>query len=99
MLFVVLFEDGPDGVDLRRRHLPDHLAYLERNALKVRAAGPVSASDGQGTGGLWLVEAQNIAEVEALITADPLWPTGLRKSVRILLWTQVFADGRRLRAP
>jgi len=99
MLFIVLFEDGPTGADLRRRHLPDHLAFLERNALKLRAAGPVSASDGQGAGGLWLVEAIDIREVEALVTADPFWTTGLRKSVRILLWTQVFADGRRLLAP
>jgi len=99
MLFVVLFEDGAAGVDLRRRHLPDHLAFLERHALQVRAAGPLSASDGQGAGGLWVVKAKDFREVEALIIADPLWPTGLRKSVRILLWTQVFADGRRLPAP
>jgi hypothetical protein len=31
-----------------------------------------------------------------LIKEDPFWPTGLRKSVCILAWNQVFADGRRL---
>jgi uncharacterized protein YciI len=29
------------------------------------------------------------------VKKDPFWPTGLRKSVRILAWKQVFADGRR----
>jgi hypothetical protein len=31
-----------------------------------------------------------------LITADPLWRTRLPRSLPILLWNQVFADGRRL---
>jgi uncharacterized protein YciI len=30
------------------------------------------------------------------VKADPFWPTGLRHSVRILSWSQVFADGKRL---
>ena len=34
--------------------------------------------------------------VEALVKEDPFWPTGLRRSVRILGWSQVFADGKRL---
>jgi len=47
-------------------------------------------------GGLWLVDAADLAEVDALVKEDPFWPTGLRKSVRILAWNQVFSDGRRL---
>jgi hypothetical protein len=34
--------------------------------------------------------------VADLYRADPFWPTGLRKAVRVLRWSQVFADGRRL---
>ena len=30
-----------------------------------------------------------------LVQADPFWPTGLRKAVRVLQWAQVFAEGRR----
>jgi uncharacterized protein len=95
--FVVLFEDhAAMGVDVRRRHMREHLAFLEGNAVKIQAAGPLAASDGQGAGGLWLVNANDPSEVEALVKEDPLWPTGLRKSVRILVWNQVFADGRPL---
>jgi uncharacterized protein len=56
----------------------------------------LQTGDGQGAGGLWLVEAADAFEVDALVKEDPFWPTGLRKSVRVLTWKQVFADGRRL---
>jgi uncharacterized protein YciI len=97
MKFVVLFEDNPAlGMDVRRKHMSEHLAFLERNAARVQAAGPLKTPDGEGAGGLWIVDADASSEVDALVEQDPFWPTGLRKSVRILTWTQVFADGRRL---
>ena len=97
MKFVVLFEDNPAaGTDVRRQHMAAHLAFLEKHAAKVTAAGPLQTGDGQGAGGLWLVDAADAMEVGALVKEDPFWPTGLRKSVRILAWKQVFADGRRL---
>jgi uncharacterized protein YciI len=96
MLYAVLFEDDPTRADMRARHMPDHLAFLERNARQVQAAGPLKlAADGTPAGGLWLVEADNARAVQALVEADPFWPTGLRKSIRALEWTQVFAAGKR----
>ncbi len=97
MLYAVLFTDNPgQGAEVRKRHMPDHLAFLEKNASKIEAAGPLLGSDGEIDGGLWLVEAENAGAVEALVHADPFWPTGLRESFRILTWRQVFAGGRRL---
>jgi len=96
MLFAVLFEDNPDlEVDPRARLMPAHLDFLERNAPNIKAAGPHKDDAGAAAGGLWLVEAGSAAEVQALVEGDPFWPSGLRKSVRILAWTQVFAEGRR----
>jgi uncharacterized protein YciI len=78
------------------RHTPAHLAFLERNAAVIKAAGPLrDAADGAPAGGLWLVEAESREAVEALCHEDPFWPTGLRRSIRILEWTQVFAAGKR----
>jgi uncharacterized protein YciI len=95
--YVVLFEDNPTtGTDIRRQHMREHLAFLERNATVIEAAGPLKTPDGQVAGGLWLVEAADDSAVDGLVKDDPFWPTGLRKSVRILAWAQVFADGRRL---
>ena len=96
MLYAVLFEDNDDRAAMRARHMPDHLAFLERNTDTVQAAGPLKdTADGAPAGGLWLVLADSPEGVQALVEADPFWPTGLRKSVRILEWTQVFAEGQR----
>ena len=97
MLYAVLFEDNSGlGGEVRRQHMPAHLAFLERNAAKISAAGPLLSSAGQIEGGLWLVEAMGHDDVDALVKEDPFWPTGLRSSFRILTWRQVFAGGRRL---
>ena len=97
MLYAVLFEDNVNlSSDLRREHMPSHLAFLERNGSRIKAAGPLRASAGDPAGGLWLVEADSPDVVDALVKEDPFWPTGLRRSVRILSWSQVFAEGKRL---
>ena len=97
MLYAVLFEDNEDRAEMRAKHMAAHLAFLEQHAGQVRAAGPLAeAESGRSAGGLWLVEADNAKAVQALIEADPFWPTGLRKSVRVLSWSQVFTEGRRL---
>lgn len=96
MIFVVVFEDNDEQAGMRKAHMDEHLAFLEKNAEKVRAAGPLKdAVTDAPAGGLWLVEATDTTEVQTLIETDPFWPTGLRKSVRILEWRHVFAEGRR----
>jgi uncharacterized protein YciI len=97
MLFVVLFEDNAEAAaEARRTHMQAHLAFLEKHAAHVRAAGPLRTIVGDGAGGMWVVDAGSAEEVDRLVKDDPFWPTGLRKSVRILEWRQVFADGKRL---
>jgi len=97
MLFAVFFTDNAEHAAARERLMPDHLRFLEQHGDHIRAAGPLrEASDGSGAGGLWLVDAENHDAVTKLVQADPFWPTGLRKTVRILTWSQVFADGRQL---
>jgi uncharacterized protein len=98
MLCAVLFTDNPARADARQRLMPDHLAFLDRNANRIHAAGPLQDESGAPAGGLWLVEADNTAAVKALYESDPLWPTGLRRTVRVLRWTQVFAEGKRISA-
>ena len=96
MLFAVLFEDDANRADdISRKHMPAHLEFLERNASVIRAAGPLRDADDTPAGGLWVVQADDREQVETLVQVDPLWLTGLRRSVRVLAWTQVFADGAR----
>ena len=96
MLYAVLFTDDDAHADARRRLMPAHLAFLEKRRDRIRAAGPLREPDGTPAGGLWLVEANAPEAVVKLNQEDPFWPTGLRKAVRVLQWSQVFADGRRL---
>ena len=97
MMYVVLFEDNTQlRTEVRQKHMPQHLAYLERNAARITAAGPLRTTANEPAGGLWIVQAENADAVDALVKEDPFWPTGLRKAVRILAWSQVFAEGKRL---
>ncbi len=100
MKFAVILEDAPDAdPGIRKTHMAAHLAFLEANGDSILSAGPLRDADGAGQGGLWLVEAHDASRVEALVRADPFWPTGLRKSVRVLEWVQVFADGAPISRP
>jgi uncharacterized protein len=96
MKFVVLFEDDASKAGVRAQLMPDHQAFLKRNAASILSAGPLLEPEGQAAGGLWLVESPNADAAMKLVHEDPFWPTGLRKSVRVLFWKQVFADGKSL---
>ena len=96
MKYAVLFEDNDEFAHMRPKFMDDHLQFLSDNADKIDAAGPMKqARDGTPAGGLWIVEADTLDLVQTLVEADPFYPTGLRKSIRILEWTQVFADGKK----
>ena len=94
--YAILFEDNVNQSDMRAKYMGEHLKFLEANAKSISAAGPLIDPDTENlTGGLWLMEADDAKAARALVEADPFWPTGLRKSVRILHWRQVFRDGVR----
>ncbi|NJM82200.1 MAG: hypothetical protein HC844_06625 [Tabrizicola sp.] len=95
MRHVIIFQDNPD-IDpaVRSRYMPAHLSFLERNAARILAAGPLSGD--AMAGGLWIVEAETRAEVEDLVREDPFWATGLRASWQLFIWRRVFEAGQRL---
>ena len=88
-IYCVLLEEDERHAAMRQEHMSDHLAFLNQHHGKdVHAAGPLrDRESGRPAGGLWIVEAEN-----ARAEADPYWPTGLRKSVRIFEWEQVFPN-------
>lgn len=95
MIYAVFLEDEPSKAEMRPKHMPAHLAFLEGKGAQIQAAGPLTGADGKPAGGLWVVEAESAEAVMALVQEDPFWPTGLRKSVKILAWKQVFLGGKR----
>ena len=97
MKYAVLFEDNDEFAHVRPKFMADHLQFLGDNSDKIEAAGPMKDSRTQDpAGGLWIVEAGNLEQVQALVEADPFWPTGLRHSIQILEWTQVYVDGKKM---
>jgi len=100
MKYIILFEDNRAAdPEIRKNLMSDHLAFLEGHADQIDAAGPLHTPTGEGAGGIWIVESENERAADRLVKKDPFWPTGLRKSYQILVWTQVYADGRRMIQP
>lgn len=96
MKYIVLFEDNGAAADQRSKYMQDHLQFLEQNSGSVLAAGPLmDASWGLPAGGMWLVDADSVEDVEKLVKSDPFWSTGLRKSIKTFEWRQVFAQEQR----
>ena len=97
MKYVVLFEDNDEFADMRQKYMADHLRFLADNSDLIDAAGPLKdAATAAPAGGIWVVECDQAKRVQELVESDPFYPTGLRKTIRILEWTQVFAGGRKL---
>jgi uncharacterized protein YciI len=46
MLFAILFEDDPAKAEMRPKHMPAHLAFLEANGEGIRSAGPLGDEQG-----------------------------------------------------
>jgi len=97
MIYVLIFEDDEKHASKRPQYMADHLQFLADNQDRIKAAGPIKeAGNANPAGGMWLVEADNPGQVQDLIEADPFWTIGLRKTTRLLEWTQVFANGKKL---
>src|SRR6185295_9418760 len=93
MLFIAQFEDKPGVAELRQKLLEDHFAFLDRSKDKVLVAGSVREIPSDlPLGGLWIIEAENEAEVREIFKDDPFWVNGLRASVRINRWAKAFPD-------
>jgi len=93
MLFAVRFTDKPEQMTLRLALMDAHLQWLRRHQGKVLAAGSLRPQpEADAVGGLWIVEAADKAEVEALLQSDPFWSGGLREGVEILSWHRAFPE-------
>ena len=90
MYYAVLFEDDEAHAGQRAAHMAEHLNFLKQHADAIHAAGPLTDPHSSSpAGGMWLVEADAADVVRELVKKDPFWPTGLRKSFRILQWRRV----------
>lgn len=84
-LYMVYRLDRDDGLaaPIRAATRPAHRAYMDQFAARVRLGGPVLGADGQGCGGLMLVEAESEEAVREMVRNDPFEQAGLSSHIEI----------------
>ena len=90
MQFVVYCLDKPNSLDLRMATRTAHLAYLETNPIEIVIAGPLLDANGGMKGSMFIVEANDLAEVQRFSAADPYRKAGLFQRVEIDGFRKVF---------
>jgi hypothetical protein len=84
MLFVARFTDKPDIAEKRAELLESHFDWLAANDAKVLLAGSLRTDvGGDSVGGLWIIEADSLAEAEQVYQTDPFFANGLRAKVEL----------------
>lgn len=93
MLFAVTIEDKPGMAATRRAARAAHLAWLERHRAMLVLAGPIMDAQGQSIGSVRVVEAPDLAAVQALTDGDPFATAGCFARVAINPYRIVYKDG------
>ncbi len=89
MLFAVHFQDDPDRLHLRQKHVEEHLAYVAAQGTRVIAGGALrSRPEDPPHSALWLSSAETKEAAQAIIEGDPFFKAGLRQSVDIFHWSR-----------
>ena len=88
MLFALICDDRPDGLETRKATREAHLAHLRESGVVV-LAGPFLDSGGAPTGSLIVLDVPDRAAAEAWAEADPYAKAGLFERVTIRAWNRV----------
>ncbi len=75
--YAVIAWDGPDSAAKRAEFRLRHFAHVEQIMDKVLIAGPLKDADGNFTGSLVVVKAEDEAEAEAILKSDPYFKAGV----------------------
>lgn len=89
MLYAVICDDKPDGLDIRLATRAAHRAYLESSGAVVQA-GPLLDAEGTMRGSLVIIEAADLAAAESWAAGDPYAHAGLFAAVAVRPWNRVI---------
>ena len=85
-LFVLTCLDKPGALDLRMATRETHLAYIREHMALVKVAGPLLDAAGDMAGSMFIIEAEDAAQVEAFTAADPYNKAGLFSETSVRPW-------------
>lgn len=93
MMFVAICVDKPHSLETRLANRATHLAQLKALGTKVKAAGAMLGDDLQTpVGSMLIFEGDSVAEIEAILAADPYARAGLFESVTVRPWRQAVGQ-------
>lgn len=86
-LYVIVCIDKPDSLDTRMATREAHLAYAQANEhVRIRVGGPFLSDNGTMIGSMLIVEADDLAMVDAFVKNDPYGKAGLFDRVEVRPW-------------
>lgn len=86
MLYAIIAEDKPDGLEHRLAVRPTHLKHLESLGDKLVFAGPFLDENEKPRGSLMVIDAQSRAEAEAMAAQDPFVTQGVFARYEVKRW-------------
>jgi uncharacterized protein YciI len=86
MLYAMIAKDKPNHVEHRMATRPEHLAHLESLGDALVFAGALLDTNDKPNGSMVVLEAQSLAEAEALAAADPFVKKGIFESYTVQRW-------------
>jgi uncharacterized protein YciI len=90
-IFHVTAFDKDGSGELRRAVRADHLEFARGLGARLKLGGPLLSEDGEAMiGSVLVIEAEDRAELDALLAADPYVKAGLFKQVDIRPYRIVF---------
>ena len=93
-LFILNARDKENSLKLRMANRPAHLEWAKGFADKIHMAGPVFAADGETfAGSVFVMEMENLAEMEAGAAAAPYAKASLFETVEIKHFAWLIGDG------
>ena len=86
MLYAIIAQDQPNGVEHRMAVRPTHLDHLKTLGDKLVFAGPFLDGDDKPSGSLLVIEAASLDEAKAMAAADPFAKEGVFASYEVKRW-------------
>ncbi|MDP1730384.1 MAG: YciI family protein [Devosia sp.] len=86
MLYAIIAEDRPNGLEHRLAVRPTHLEHLKTLGDKLVFAGPFLDADEKPCGSLVVIDASSQAEAEAMAAKDPFVSQGVFGRYEVRRW-------------
>lgn len=92
MLFAIICQDRPDGLETRKENRPAHLDHLASIGESLKGAGPFMDADDKPNGSMLIVEMADMAAAKSFAENDPYAKAGLFANVDIRPWNWLLAN-------